>query len=136
MSEALPGEHLFLQGAIGGWVQPIQGDRSHALALATGRQLAAEAVALGRKMRPVSDVTLEFAETEVDIPLENWGFRLLMWLDVLDRETEGGAMRTVVSWARIGDVQLISHPGETSPAFSHDSRALLGGEHQFGFRIA
>ncbi len=131
MSETLPGEHLFLQGAIGGWVQPIQGDRSHELALATGRQLAAAAAALSQTSKPVSDVTLDFAETVVDIPLENWGFRLLMWLDVLERETEGGAMRTVVSWARIGEVQLISHPGETSPAFSHDSRELLGGEHQF-----
>ncbi|MEM9622317.1 MAG: hypothetical protein AAF993_11740, partial [Pseudomonadota bacterium] len=46
MSAAVPGEHLFLQGAIGGWVQPLQGDRSHELAVSFGAQLADRALAL------------------------------------------------------------------------------------------
>ncbi|MGK0223196.1 MAG: hypothetical protein ACI9ON_002439 [Limisphaerales bacterium] len=131
MSANLSGEHLFFQGAIGGWVQPVQGDRSHELALQIGEQLAETVL----EQLPHADNNayqpLEYLEQTVDIPLDNWGFRLLIWLGVLDRELYDGAMRTEVAWFKIGDAQFVTHPGETSPAYSLASRTLLNTRHSF-----
>jgi len=72
---------------------------------------------------------LRFASTEVQIPLANWGFRLLSWLGVLERDLAGGAMRTTVARFTIGPVAFVTHPGETSPAYALESREILGGRH-------
>lgn len=131
MTAALPGEHLFLQGAIGGWVQPLQGDRSHRLALELGRSLGEAALQALNVADENPYAALAYRSREVDVPLDNWGFRLLMWLGVLERETFDGAMRTSVAWFRIGQAQFVTHPGETSPAYSIASRALMDTRHSF-----
>ena len=125
MRKSLPGQHVFLQGAIGGWVQPLQGDRSHDLALQTGRSLGRSALAALEQRRRSQREDLDYRESSIKIPLENWGFRLLMWLGVLDRQTEDGAMSSVVSVFRWGNTMFVTHPGETSPAYSLASRALF-----------
>ena len=131
MAASLTGEHLFLQGAIGGWVQPVQGDRSHALAIGLGESLAD--VALTALMAGEENVyaPLSFVTREFDVPLDNWGFRLLIWIGVLERELHAGAMRTSVAWFQVGQAQFVTHPGETSPAYSLASRALLNTRHSF-----
>ncbi len=131
MAQALPGEHLFLQGAIGGWVQPLQGDRSHDLALAHGESLAAAALETLATGEDNPYAQLGYREQTVDVPLDNWGFRLLIFLGVLERELHDGAMRTSVATFRIGKAAFVTHPGETSPAYALASRALLGVEHTF-----
>ncbi len=131
MAANVPGEHLFLQGAIGGWVQPLQGDRSHELALEHGRSLSIVALDALRMSDDNAYAPLEFVERELDVPLENWGFRLMMWLGVLDRESYDGAMRTSVAWFRIGSAEFVTHPGETSPAYSIASRDLMDSPHTF-----
>ena len=94
MASNLSGEHLFLQGAIGGWVQPLQGDRSHALALQLGRTLAQAALANLDDAQDNHYAELDYRAQIVDVPLENWGFRLLIWLGVLERELYDGAMKS------------------------------------------
>ncbi len=131
LTASLGGEHLFLQGAIGGWVQPLQGDRSHALAIAHGASLAQAVIDSLADAQDNLYAPLEFREQQVDVPLENWGFRLLMWLGVLDRQTYGGAMRTSVAWFKVGQAEFITHPGETSPAYSLASRELMDNPHSF-----
>ncbi len=131
MAAAIPGEHMFLQGAIGGWVQPLQGDRSYSLALQHGASLAAEAKRVLDAAQPNPFAPLDYREREVAVPLDNWGFRLLMWLGVLERELVDGDMQTSVASFRLGDARFVTHPGETSPAFSLASRALLGADHTF-----
>ena len=131
MDAALPGEHVFLQGAIGGWVQPLQGDRSHALALDHGESLAAAALATLAAAEDNPYAALRFREKTIDMPLENWGFRILIWLGVLERKLHDGAMRTSVATFRLGNAAFVTHPGETSPAFALASRALLDTEHTF-----
>ncbi len=131
MSAALPGEHMFLQGAIGGWVQPLQGDRSHQLALEYGATLAAAAKRSLDVAEPNPFAPLDYREREVAVPLDNWGFRVLMWLGVLERELVDGDMQTSVASFRLGGARFVTHPGETSPAFSLASRELLDTEHTF-----
>lgn len=131
MEESLPGEHLFIQGAIGGWVQPLQGDHSIDLARKLGRELANESLSMITKAQKNPSEPLVLRHKVFDIKVENWGFRLMMWLGVLDRETFSGAMRTEAAWFKIGKVEFVTHPGETSPAFSLASRQLLNTEHSF-----
>ncbi|MEE4283175.1 MAG: neutral/alkaline non-lysosomal ceramidase N-terminal domain-containing protein [Pseudomonadales bacterium] len=131
LTSELGGEHLFLQGAIGGWVQPLQGDRSHELALAHGESLAAAVIDLLADAQNNAYAPLVFRQQQVDVPLHNWGFRLLMWLGVLDRQTYDGAMRTSVAWFKIGEAEFVTHPGETSPAYSLASRELMDTRHSF-----
>ena len=140
MREAMPGEHLFVQGAIGGWVQPDQGNRSSVLAHKVGHDVAAFALDLLRHTEAAEYAPIYFREQLVDIPLENWGFRLLIGLGVLERQLisnsfEGmvgaGDMRTSVAYFRLGDVGFVTHPGETSPYYSLASRQLSGDPHLF-----
>jgi len=131
MTQSLAGEHLFLQGSIGGWVQPLQGDRSFELALQLGRELAARSLEVLATSQVNVQVPLIFKSQTFDVPLDNWGFRLLIWLGVLERELFDGAMRTSMAWFRIGDAQFVTHPGETSPAYSLASRELLDTQHVF-----
>ncbi len=125
MAEALPGEHLFLQGSIGGWVQPLQGDRSIELARDYGESLAAASLAVLQRATPDAAPQLVYRDRRVRVPLENWGFRLLMWLGVLNRELDEGAMVTEVAAFRIGTAVFVTHPGETSPAYSLASRQAM-----------
>lgn len=131
MADALPGEHMFLQGAIGGWVQPLQAGSSYNRALALGESLADAAQQALQVAQPNPATGLGFRDSVVDIPLENWGFRLMMWLGVLDRPSYDGAMRTSVATFRVGNARFMTHPGETSPAYSFASRQLADVEHTF-----
>ena len=136
MAQALPGEHLFLQGAIGGWVQPLLsvGDPDHGDiedARLMGEELAQASLDLIANSDANAARPLEFKSKTFAIELENWGFRLMMWLGVLERETIDGAMQTAVAWFKIGDAQFVTHPGETSPAYSLASRELMNTSYGF-----
>ncbi len=135
MAAAFPGEHLFLQGAIGGWVQPLQGDRSMDLALGLGAQVADRAVALLGESTDNPFRPLYYDEAQVDIPLENWGFRVLIGLGVIERALGGSwyapQMQTGVSYFTIGDAEFATHPGETSPAYSLQTRRMFSSQHNF-----
>jgi len=126
MDQQFGGVNVFLQGAIGGWVQPEQGDRSIGLARDYGELLALVSARLLEDAERLVAPTIDFAARTFDIPLENWGFRLLMFVGVLERETHAGSMRTETAWFSIGGVQFATHPGETSPAYSLATRELMG----------
>lgn len=126
MDQRHGGANLFLQGAIGGWVQPLQGDRSFTLATDYGELLAQISTALLLEAESIRTPALEFTAATLDLPLENFGFKLLMFLGVLDREIFAGHLRTEVAWFSIGGIQFATHPGETSPAYSLATRELMG----------
>jgi len=74
----------------------------------------------------IAQPAISFASTTFDIPLRNFGFRLLMFIGVLDRQMFDGGLRTEVAWFSVGGVQIATHPGETSPAYSIATRNLMG----------
>jgi hypothetical protein len=131
MSDKLPGEHLFLQGAIGGWVQPDKTGRSFELADRYGASVAEAALTLIDQALPATLTDIRFASQVFDIPLENPGFAALLQAGVLQRDLYDGAIRTEAAWFTIGDVEFVTHPGETSPAHSLISRELMNSEHTF-----
>lgn len=136
MNERIPGEHLFLQGAIGGWVQPDKTGRSFELADRFGAEVAATALDVLERAKPVAGIEIRFANRELDLPIENPGWIALLDGGVLQRERFDGALRTEVAWFSIGDVEFVTHPGETSPAYSLASRRLMQSGNGFVLGLA
>lgn len=136
MSDHLAGEHLFLQGAIGGWVQP---DRSgpeteparFQLANSYGADVAHASLTLLLSAEEDAAPDLAAQRREFVVPLKNPGFASLLEAGVLSRSLESGAIRTETAWIEIGDAVLMTHPGETSPQYSLDTRTLIGRHHSF-----
>ena len=126
LADALPGEHLYFQGAIGSWVQPVKGDRSFELADRYGRGLASAVLGALENGPPLQGTDIAAAHTRVSFPLENDGFRQLSQLGLFDREFSEH-VETEVAWCRIGEMQFATHPGETPPGYSHNTRELMGG---------
>jgi hypothetical protein len=131
MSANVPGEHLFLQGSIGGWVQPLQGDRSHALAQTLGADLASATLQVLKDAEPNPPMPLTFASAALALPLDNWPMRVLMWFGVLEREVVDGGVATAVARFTVANAEFVTHPGETSPYFSKASRDLMTHRHEF-----
>ncbi len=131
MSANLPGEHLFLQGAIGGWVQPLQGDRSHELAQKLGADLAIATQQLLKDAEPNPTMPLTFASIALALPLDNWPMRVLMWFGLIERDVVDGGVETAVARFTVANAEFVTHPGETSPYFSKASRELMTHRHGF-----
>ena len=125
MGEQLGGEHLFLQGAIGGWVQPVKEGRSFELADTYGRSVADAALAALAGAVSVPEPEIQFASKKLTLALENEGFKALAAAGVLDLPP-GDTVQTEVAWFRIGPVQFATHPGETSPFYALETRKLMG----------
>ncbi len=124
MSGLYPGEHLFLQGAIGGWIQPVTPERTFALAEDYGKRFAADVLAAMEHMNPVEDTTMRFANKVFTIPVANEGFKQLSALGIVDRPM-GDTVETEVAWIAIGPVQIATHPGETSPIHGWKTKELM-----------
>lgn len=126
MADALPGEHLYFNGSIGSWVQPVKGDRSPALADRYGRGLATAVLGVLRDGQVLEGDTVSCRPAALSFPLANPGFAQLSQLGVVDRDFSS-VVTSEAAWARIGNFNCATHPGETPPAFSHETRALWGG---------
>lgn len=124
MQDQLPGEHLFLQGAVGGWIQPDKGDRSFELADRYGRELAAEALAALEGAAVESAPQIRFATTAISIPLANQNWIQLARAGILPIEPSDTVVTHVAAFA-VGSIGFATHPGETAPAHSRETRKLL-----------
>lgn len=137
MGRALPGEHLFLQGAIGGWVQPDKGDRSHALAARYGEALAHATIALLEDAPVIPDADrVRFRSAILPLPLDNPVWEALLDAGLLERPRPEGRLETELVWFALGSVQFATHPGETSPAHAVATRDLMDGSVEFVLGLA
>lgn len=124
MHAALPGEHLFLQGGIGGWVQPETPERTFALAERYGKDMATRVLAALKQTRPVEGDTIRFARKVFAMPNENEGFKELAAGGIVPRPM-GDSIETEVAWFAVGNAQFATHPGESAPAFTFATEALM-----------
>ncbi len=125
MGASLPGEHLFLQGAIGAWIQPKTPERSFALAETYGKDLAEKVVTALKSTKPVEGTVLRFAQKRFLLPLANEKFRQMTELGLTPRDMKGGSVETEVTWFSVGTAQFATHPGETAPVFAEETRKLM-----------
>jgi hypothetical protein len=127
---AVPGEHLFLQGAVGCWIQPKTPERTFTLAEKYGKSLAASTLAALKNAKPIENTAVRFANAVFDMPNENPGFTMMGEAGLIPREF-GASVRTEVAWFAIGPAQFATHLGETAPEYAAQTRALMSSEPKF-----
>lgn len=118
------GVHLFLQGAIGGWVQPEDVPKNYAQAMKIGERLGAYVVGRLKQPQTLSNSQLVFRRQQVKFPLQNPGFRQLSQAGVIKR-VFSDSVDSEIAYAAIGNAAMATHPGETSPALSLLTRGLM-----------
>lgn len=125
MEDNLGGEHLFFQGAIGGWIQPSDKDGKHQTAIKRGAGLA-EAVlkALSTEGKPLQSNEVRFRKNYVDFEVENEVWRQLAQASIVDRDISH-YVRSEVAWFGIGEASFATHPGETAPYYSIETKKLM-----------
>jgi hypothetical protein len=132
MSEALPGEHLYLQGAIGAWIQPKTPERSFALAEQYGVDLAEKTLEALKQAKPVEGTQVQAATRVFGMPIENALFRGMFEIGLIDRgPLVDDSAETEVGWFALGKAQFATHPGETAPEFTFQTRDLMNSEPKF-----
>jgi hypothetical protein len=124
MDSVQGGVNLFLQGAIGGWVQPEDVPRKYENAIKYGRLLGREASALICQGTKSSRSNLLFLSEKTTLPMRNPNFKLMADAGVIKR-TFTETVETEIACFRIGDAVFATHPGETSPALSLTTRSLM-----------
>lgn len=135
MDQKHGGINLFLQGAIGGWVQPDDklframgesNDQPAAFALAEryGKDLADSVTAMLAKSKKIQDAGIRYRKLDFQFPVENPNWRLLSQAGVIHR-TFTDSVQTTISWFSIGSAQFITHPGETTPWLGLKSKELM-----------
>ena len=124
MNDSIGGVNLFLQGAIGGWVQPENEEKTFARADLRGSQLADSVIEGLLTAKPLRKGGIDFASRAFKLPVDNIGFRQLSAVGVINRKISD-VVETEVSAFRIGEAMFATHPGESFPAMSLATRELL-----------
>lgn len=118
------GVNLFLQGAIGGWVQPEGEPQTFEQAYRRGNELALFTTQLLRKPIRVKGEQIQFKSAIIQMPVKNTGFIQLAQAGVIRRAIDT-TVTTEIAMFRIGNAVFATHPGETVPAMSMSTRALM-----------
>jgi hypothetical protein len=131
MQSGLSGQHMFLQGAIGGWVQPKTPERTFALAEKYGDDLAEKALAALKQTQPINETAIRFAHKTFGMPVANPRFRAMSLVGLVQRDFAGGTVDTEVAWFSVGPAQFATHLGETAPEYALETRKLMQSSPKF-----
>ncbi|MFD2201091.1 neutral/alkaline non-lysosomal ceramidase N-terminal domain-containing protein [Shivajiella indica] len=124
MEKELGGEHIFLQGAIGGWIQPVDKGIPYAEVLQRGTGLANAAISALKEGQRLGSPTLNFRKQTIQLPVENEAWKQLAAGGIIQR-TITDVVETEVVWFSIGEATFATHPGETAPIFGLQTKALM-----------
>jgi hypothetical protein len=118
------GVNLFLQGAIGGWVQPDNIPRTFEEAEQRGAGLADAAITALKNAKNITGTDINFRSKIFEMPVHNEAFGQLSAAGILRRDIGEGTL-TEIAWFSIGNAVFATHPGETSPLFSFNTKKLM-----------
>ena len=124
LDKRLKGTNLFLQGAIGGWVQPEYEEKTFSNAMRRGEELAVQVINGLEGAAVMDSAALTFRSRVFAMPVSNPGFRQLAAIDVIKREITD-SVQTEIALFSIGSAMFVTHPGETSPYYSLASKTLM-----------
>ncbi len=130
LKQATGGEALFLQGAIGGWVQPEDGEGSFDKAFQRGSELANATLKAMTQARLLKSNDIQFRNKEVRFPVENEGWKQLSAIGTIKRPIQD-SVSTELSWFSLGEVHFVTHPGETAPFYALETKKLIGSQPTF-----
>jgi hypothetical protein len=117
------GEHLFLQGAIGGWVQP-KDKADYQIALQRGSDLAETVIKAHQNEKPLQSESIFFGRKTILFPVENEAWKALAAAGILDRSI-GEMVESEVAWFGIGEATFATHPGESTPFHSLETKKMM-----------
>lgn len=124
MKNAFGGEHLYLQGAIGGWVQPVTEKGSFSGAEKMGNELADAVKFSFSNARKLKGKKILFKHKTFPFKVDNPGWKQLSAAGVINREV-GDFVDSEIAFFKIGEAQFITHPGESSPYHSLKSKEMM-----------
>lgn len=124
LDKAQGGVNMFLQGAIGGWVQPEHVEKTFAAAYEKGYGLAAAVMAALKNPQYIESNTIAFKRKIISLPVDNEGFKQLSAIKVLPRKITDSVTTELVMFD-IGEAKFATHPGETVPAMELATKAYL-----------
>ncbi len=124
MRAKLGGVNLFLQGAIGGWVQPEKVSRDIETAEKKGRDLAEAVIAALKSAKPLEGNAIQFRSQAFEMPVRNQALTKLAYAGIIKRDIADGTL-TEMAWCSIGNAAFITQPGETSPLYSFRAKQLM-----------
>ena len=130
MEKQLGGEHIFLQGAIGGWIQPIDKGIPYTEVLQRGSGLANTAISALIEGKNLQSASLSFRSKKIDLPVENEAWQQLAAAGIIQRAISE-VLETEVVWFSIGEANFATHPGETAPVFGLQTKAMMPEGPQF-----
>ncbi|MGY6741256.1 MAG: neutral/alkaline non-lysosomal ceramidase N-terminal domain-containing protein [Cecembia sp.] len=130
MEKQMGGENLFLQGAIGGWIQPIDKGIPYAEVLKRGTGLANAAISALKEGKNLQSASLSFRSKKIDLPVENEAWQQLAAGGIIQRAISE-VVETEVVWFSIGEANFATHPGETAPIYGLQTKAMMPEGPQF-----
>jgi len=120
------GVNLFIQGAIGGWVQPEDVPSSYDNAMKYGHLLGRYALEQLAKSKILKGNKVVFRSRRIQFPVSNQGFMMLSKAGVIPRKIEE-TVATEIAFFQIGRSAFATHPGETSPALGLSTKGMMPG---------
>lgn len=124
LKNTIGGEVIFLQGAIGGWVQPEKETKTFENAYKRGSELAYSVRTALKNAKPLQSNSIVFRSKNIIIPVENESWKQLAAIGTINRPIAEN-VETEISYFKIGEAQFITHPGETAPFYSLASKKLM-----------
>jgi len=122
LDSAQGGVNMFLQGAIGGWIQPEGVPHTYDYANYYGSSLGKYAYEL--KKNKSTSKNIFFTSAKVNFPLANPSFQMLSKAGIIKRDF-GKTVSSEIAYFTIGDACFATHPGESSPALSLATKSLM-----------
>lgn len=124
LDNAQGGVNMFLQGAIGGWVQPEHVPPTFVAAYEKGYGLAGAVMAALKNPQSIESNDIAFKRKVISLPVENEGFRQLAAIQVIKRKITDSVSTELVMFD-IGEAKFATHPGETVPAMALATKGMM-----------
>lgn len=124
LDKNLGGVNFFLNGSIGGWIQPEYEPKTFESVDKRGSELAMAVEKALKNPKPMEKTGIEYKSLVFNLPVSNPGFQQLSAAGVIDRVMTD-SVSTEMAWFSIGNAQFVTHPGETTPTHSKESKALM-----------
>ncbi|MBM4389334.1 MAG: hypothetical protein FJ088_16485 [Deltaproteobacteria bacterium] len=114
------GVPLFFSGALGGMVtanvnpKGSQEERRQYVKF-MGHTLAETAVSALESAEKIAEPVIAFRKKPVYFPMKNWRFRLARRLKIFERDFTDGYVKSEINFVSIGDLHILTAPGECTP---------------------
>ena len=124
LDQAIGGVNFFLQGPSGGWIQPEHEPKTFESADKRGRELGVVVESALKSPIKINGSDILYKSKIFKLPVSNKGFQQLAAAGVVKRNITD-SVTTEVAWFSLGTAQFVTHPAETVPAHSLESKRYM-----------